>query len=128
MRWFRRRNSPREVFQLHRADLLKAWFTAAAVSGSPRGLTWLDFTEVGGLVWVYAATEKVPLVLVPMILQFEPVVGGPLEDVPEAREPRPVVAVFRWNRKGWIADDRAYFNLSPLQMIERSGGTWVAET
>ncbi len=125
MRWFRRRTPPHEEFRLHRTELLQGWFAAAAASSVPRGLAWLTYTEAGEVVWANTASEVVPLALVPVVVEFEPVIGGPLEDVPQAREPRPVVAVFRWNGRAWIADGRAYFNLSPRQMIDRSGGSWV---
>ncbi len=122
MRWFRRGPSPRVEFARHRPELLRSWFTALAASGSPRGLAWLDYTDSGGVVWAKALTE---LALILVVVQFEPVAGGAMEDVPQAREPRPVVALFRWDRERWVADGRAYFNLTPRQMIERSNGSWV---
>lgn len=120
--WFRRRLAPREEFARHRRELLRSWFAALAASGSPRGLVWVGYTDSGEVIWAKSATE---LAMVPVMIQFEPVAGGGMEDVPQAREPRPVVALFRWDRKRWVADGRAYFNLTPRQMIERSAGSWV---
>ncbi len=120
--WFRRRPSPREEFARHRQELLQTWFAALAVSGSPRGLNWVGVSDAAEVIWAKGLTE---LAMIPVVVQFEPVAGGAMEDVPQAREPRPVVALFRWDRTRWVADGRAYFNLTPRQMIERSGGSWV---
>ena len=123
MNWFWNRPSPRDELTRLRRELSMAWFAKAASAGSPRGLTWLSYTDNGDVVWAKHAGDW--LALVPVVVQFEPIAGEVLEDVPQAREPRAVVAVFRWRRRIWTSDGRAIFNLTPLQLIDRSAGSWV---
>ena len=125
MRWFRRRVSAREEFVLRRAELLREWFKGAAASGNPRELIWVSYVEGGEIVWAKVWAEGRLLALVPVVVQFEPIAGGSLEDVHQSRDPRAVVAVFRWTRGKWIPDSRALFNLAPHHLIERSAGKWV---
>ena len=125
MRWFRRRVSPRAEFMHHRPELLREWFTKAAATGNPRELIWVSYVEGGEIAWAKVSAEGRLLALVPVVVQFEPVLGGLLEDVLQSRDPRAVVAVFRWVCGKWMPDARAIFNLAPHQLIERSAGKWV---
>ena len=125
MRWLFGRKSPREEFEPHRPDFLQMWFDTAARSGSPRGLHWVSWTDAGATVWAKDTANGQLLALVPAVVQFEPVEGGAMDDVPQAREPRAVVVIFRRRRGIWEADGRAIFNLNPRQAVERSAGRWV---
>ena len=119
--WFRRR--PR----FDRGELLERWFAAAAASGSPRGLAWISYSDAGAVVWAKSVADNQWLVLIPVSVQFEPRPGGELEDVPQAREPRGVIAVFRCIGRTWVPDARAIFNLTIPQLLERSAGLWISE-
>ena len=123
MGWLWDRKPPREEFRIGQAERLAEWFRIAAARGRPRGLEWVSYAEVGEVVWAKAGGSW--LALVPLVVRFESVPGGAMEDVPQAREPRAIVAVFRQVGRGWIPDARAFFNLTPTQLIERSGGSWV---
>ena len=57
--------------------------------------------------------------LVPVLVRFEPVPGGGLEDVPQAREPRPAVAVFAPRDGRWVPTGKLVFNLSVEELGER---------
>ena len=52
------------------------------------------------------------VVLVPIIAEFEPVLGSDMEDVPAARDPRPAVAVFARRGRQWAATGRLVFNMN----------------
>ena len=104
IRWFWNRPAPRAEFH---AELLAAWFANAAQTGIPRGLTWVSYSDVGEVVWAKVAFDGQLLALVSTIVQFDPIAGEALDDVPQAREPRVVVVVFRWIKSRWIADARA---------------------
>lgn len=117
--WFRRR--PR----FDRAELLERWFAAAAASGSPRGLAWVSHSNAGAVVWAKSVAENQWLALIPVEVQFEPLLGSELEDVPQAREPRGVIAVFRFHGRMWVPDSRAIFNLTIPQLLDRSARAWV---
>ncbi len=113
LRWlrslFRRPASP-AAFEAARGELLDHWFRTAAGTGRPKWLTWAGWEPAGEPVFAGA------FALVPVVVRFEPVPGAPLDDVPQAREPRAVVAVFRWERGRWATDGRAVFNLTPQQV------------
>ena len=127
MRWLFGGRSPHAAFALRKSTLLQAWFDGAARSGLPRGLTWTSWIEAGEAVRATDLANGQLLALAPVVVQFEPIVGGGLDDVPQAREPRAVVAVFRWTRRTWVPDGRAIFNLTPVQVLGRSGGRWVIQ-
>lgn len=102
--WFRW--DGRAEFDRDRADLLARWFAEAAASGRPRGLIWKRWTITGG------STFGKGMAIVPVELEFEPIPDGPLSDVPQAREPRPALVLFRRTRSSWHAEPRALFNVS----------------
>jgi hypothetical protein len=66
--------------------------------------------------------------LVPVVVRFEPVPGSEMEEVPQAREPRTVTALFTFERGAWQTVGRAVFNLSPAQVVEKRGGRYVPVT
>jgi len=117
MNWFWNRPSPRDEFTRLRRELSMAWFAKAASAGSPRGLTWLGY-EIAGEPLVARDGKRV-LALVPAVVRFEPVPDGELADVPQAKEPRTVIAVFEFRRGAWATDGRTVFNLSPQQLVDR---------
>jgi hypothetical protein len=110
--WLRslfRRPDPTADFRANQPRLLADWFRTAADSGRPKGLTWVNCEPLGdplfGPGWA----------LLPVMVQFEPTPDGGLEDVTQAKGPRPLVAVFAW-KKGWTTTGRAVFNLTAEQV------------
>jgi len=83
------------------------------MKGQPRGLIWVGYSAFGepmfGSDWA----------LVPIQLDIAAVPDGPLADVPQANESRPVVAVFRWVSGRWSTDGRTVFNLGIAAVAER---------
>lgn len=124
--WLRRlfRGAPdaRAAFRANQPALLRAFQHAAAASGRPRGLLWVEVTPNGEPVFVRERGTRQLVALVPAVVRFEPAAGSDLEDVPQAREARPVVALFTFDGRAWQTVGRAVFNLSPSQVIERSAG------
>ena len=127
MRWLWKRDPDRTLFELDRPTLMEKWFALFCETWRPRGLNLLGFGDAGETVWAKDSVEGHWLALIPAMIRIELVSGGELDDVPQAREPRAVVAVFRWDRRTWVPDGRAIFNLTPHQMIERSGGRWLIQ-
>lgn len=84
-----------------------------AVVAPPRGLRWRSAVRSG------APLLRGRTALQPVTVWFEPVPGGGMEDVPQAREPRPAVAVYRWDGRRWAATGKLVFNLSAEQVAER---------
>jgi hypothetical protein len=81
----------------------------------PRGLRWLGASRHG------APVLQGRLALQPVLVWFEPVPGGGLEDVPQAREPRPAVAVFAWDGRRWSPTGKLAFNLTAEQLARQLG-------
>ena len=96
---------------------LGRWFAAAAATGKPRGLTWLGYEPAGDPLVVRDGDRL--LSLLPAVVRFEPVPDGELADVPQAREPRTVVAVFEFRDGRWETDGRTVFNLTPAEFVAR---------
>jgi hypothetical protein len=100
------RPDPAALFRADQPALLALWFRTTAATGLPKGLTWQAVEPLGeplfGKGWA----------VLPVLVTFEPILDGPLSDVPHAREPRPVVAVFRFARREWSTSGRVVFNLS----------------
>jgi hypothetical protein len=127
MRWLWNRDPDLAAFERERSVHMEKWFAGFSGAWQPRGLNLLGFGEAGETVWAKDAAEGQWLALIPAMIRIEPVAGGDLDDVPQAREPRAVVAVFRWVGRSWVPDPRAIFNLAPAQVIGRSGGRWVIQ-
>ena len=108
---------PAAAFRSRQDEWLKRWFAAAVASGKPRGLTWLGYEVAGDPL--LARDGKRVLALVPAVVRFEPVPDGELADVPQAREPRTVIAVFEYRGGAWATDGRTVFNLTPRQLVDR---------
>lgn len=115
-----------ELFRREREALLAAFLTAAEATGKPRGLTWESVEANGEPVLVEDRVAGWLVALAPVVVRFEPVPGSEMEDVPQAREPRPVTALFTFERGAWRTVGRAVFNLSPAQVVERGSGKFVA--
>ena len=114
--WLRslfRHPDPSAKFRAKQPELVSEWFRIAASSGKPKGLTWVGYEVLGeplfGPGWA----------VLPVLVPFEPSPDGGLADVPQAREPRPVVAMFAYTRRRWITDGRAVFNLSADQVAKK---------
>ena len=101
-----RRSDPTGEFRANETALLAEWFRIASTSGMPKGLNWIGYDSLGesrlGVGFATAALE----------VRFEPMEDGVLADVPQAREPRRVIAIFRYRNGKWTTDGRAVFNLS----------------
>jgi hypothetical protein len=112
---FRPPPEPGLAFANNRLALHTTWFRIAAAGGKPKWLLWRASEPLGEPQFVgdYA--------LLPVLVQFEPIPGEPLEDVPQASEARSVVAVFRFVRGNWMTDGRVVFNLTPEQVVEQLG-------
>lgn len=92
----------------------------AGSSGLPRGLVWKSVEPLAEPTLVRDGRQFVALW--PMLVQFEVPPGSALEDVPQALEPRPIVAMFYLAGRRWRTDGKAIFNLTVDEVIHRGGG------
>jgi hypothetical protein len=111
----------RELFRLQHERFEEMLLKAAASTGKPRGLTWAACLITGDAVLARDVNSGGIVAFVPVQLNFEPVPGGDMEDVPAAREPRPATAVFTFSRGHWHTDGRVVFNLNPPQAVAHFG-------
>ncbi|OWK45468.1 glycosyltransferase family 87 protein [Fimbriiglobus ruber] len=104
------------VFRRDRAALTALFLERGRAAGTPRGLAWVSAVANGEPVFASDETGRL-VALAPLVVQFAPEPGSDLEDVPQAREPRPVTGMFTWENGAWRTTGRAVFNLSPEQVI-----------
>jgi hypothetical protein len=111
----------RALFQQRREWLEAEFLTRAAHSGKPRGLDWVD-CDFDDNVWFARDRHNGQLrALVGVTISFQATPGGGMEDVEAVRNLRSATAVFRYDRKHWITEGRAIFNLSPDETIRHFG-------
>ena len=106
-------------FHRNQPALVAAFLRAARGQGRPRGLEWVSAEPAGEPMFVRDPKTGGRVALLPTVVTFRPIEGSELEDVPQAREPRTVTAMFAFDRGEWRTTGRAVFNLTPAQVIER---------
>lgn len=107
----------RELFRLQHELFEEQLLKSAAATGLPRGLKWLSCQITGDALLVRDASSGGIVALVPVAIQFEPIEGSEMEDVPAARDPRPATAVFAFARGTWETAGRIVFNHTPEQTV-----------
>jgi hypothetical protein len=110
----------RELFRLQQERYEETLLAAAAAGGKPRGLRWLRAVITGDALITRNAKREI-VALVPVQIDFEPIEGSEMENVPMAREPRVATAVFTFRRGEWHTDGRIVFNLAPRQAAKHFG-------
>lgn len=107
----------RELFRLQHERFEEQLLKAAGATGLPRGLRWVACRITGDAVLVRDTATGGIVALVPVQIDFEPVEGSDMEDVPAAKEPRPATAVFTFHGGGWHTAGRVVFNHTPDQTV-----------
>ncbi len=107
----------RELFRLQHERFEEQLLKAAGATGLPRGLRWVACRITGDAVLVRDTATGGVVALVPVLVEFEPVAGGDMENVPAARAPRPATAVFTFHRGNWHTAGRVVFNHTPDQTV-----------
>lgn len=109
----------RETFHLRREWLEAEFLKLASKSGSPRGLSWAECEFADDVAFARDRTSGNLRALVAVAIKFEAIEGGGMEDVEGVHRHKAATVVFRYDNDVWHADNRAFFNLSPAQTIER---------
>ncbi len=107
----------RELFRLQHERFEEQLLRTASAIGLPRGLRWVRCIITGDAVLVRDTATSGIVALVPVLIDFVPVEGGDMEDVPAAREPRPATAVFSFHTGSWHTAGRVIFNHTPEQAL-----------
>jgi hypothetical protein len=109
----------RRQFHLRREWLEADFLTLASARGKPRGLTWRDVEFSDEAVFATDRSTGELRAFVGVMIGFEAVAGGEMEDNPNVENIRLATAVFLFDDRHWQTEGRALFNLNPLEAIDR---------
>ena len=108
----------RELFRLQRERLEAQFLTAAAGTGKPRGLRWVECEWDGPVEFVRERQTGLIAALVGVTVQFEAVPGSDMEGLPAVGNLRNASAVFFFQRGHWQTVGKAVFNMNPDEAVE----------
>src|SRR4051794_15316099 len=115
----------RELFRLQHEQLEAKFLDAAAATGKPRGLIWVDCAFEPKLELVRDVQSRQLMGLVPVTVKFSAVEGGPMEGVEAVDNLRYATAVFTFQSGQWVTRGRTLFNMHPDEAIEHFAGQVV---
>lgn len=107
----------KKLFHLRREWLEARFFSLAAASGKPRGLTWIDCDFEDDVSFARDRAQKQLRAFVGVTIRFAAVEGGGMEENENVGRLRAATAVFLLDDAEWSTLGRAIFNLSPDQAI-----------
>ncbi|MEZ6139282.1 MAG: hypothetical protein R3B84_01810 [Zavarzinella sp.] len=100
-----------ESFRLQQELLQEMFIAESRKSGKPKGLQWVSCQFDSAPAFIQDKQHQRLIVLVEMLIQFEPIPGSDMEDNPAAREPRLGTAVFFVQKKSWSTEGKIFLNL-----------------
>jgi hypothetical protein len=115
------RERARESFVLQRERLENQFLSAAAATGKPRGLRWVECAFEQELELARELETGHIVGLVPVTIRFEAIAGGDMEGVQAVGNLRNASAVFVFERGNWQTAGKAVFNLNPLEVLNHFG-------
>jgi hypothetical protein len=119
---WRKRPDPQTTFSAQRESLRAAYFDAVASSGKPRGLRWQAIEWAEEVTFARDRPSGQLIALVCITVHFEAIEGGEMEGIEAVGLPRLATAVFIHNKNKWNPTNNIIFNLTPLEVMERSQG------
>ena len=114
-----------EAFRIQREQLEARFFDIARARGKPRGLRWLKCDWQPAVTFARDTESGLLTAFVAVIIRFEAVEGGDMEDVEAVGLERDAAAVFHFNRGTWGTGGRALFNMNPADAVDRLAGQFV---
>jgi hypothetical protein len=108
----------RELFLLQRERLEPMFLPAAAATGKPRGLRWVDCAFDGEVVLARDRNNRQLVALIPATIRFEAVEGSDMEGLPAVQNLRNASAVFFFHAGQWRTAGKAVFNMNPGEALE----------
>ncbi|HEY1786343.1 MAG TPA: hypothetical protein VGG30_12365 [Pirellulales bacterium] len=107
----------RREFHLHREHLEARFIKLASSSGKPRGLDWVRCEFDDGVIYARDRQSGELSAFVAIVIGFEAVEGGGMEEVEAVGDLRAATAVFRIHQGHWSTEGRAIFNKSPAEAV-----------
>jgi hypothetical protein len=114
----RRLEQARAQFQYQREELEASFFRAAALSGKPRGLRWLECQWGDAVEFALDRQSRHFVALVGVTIRFEAIAGSDMEGLPAVANLRNASAVFFFAGGRWHTQGRAVFNLNPDEALQ----------
>lgn len=108
----------RELFKLQRERLEAQFLGAAAKTGKPRGLRWVDCQWEDGVAFVRERQSGQFAALIGVTIQFEAIPGSDMEGLPAVGNLRNATAVFFFQRGKWLTAGKTVFNMNPGEALE----------
>ena len=108
----------RREFQQRREWHEARFFTLASQSGKPRGLAWTDCDFQADVAYARQRESGQLQAFVAVLVRFQAIEGGDMEDNPNVKNVRTATAVFSYVDDHWDTEGRAVFNLIPTQTIQ----------
>jgi len=107
----------RELFKLQRERLEAQFLGAAAKTGKPRGLRWIDCQWEDGVAFVRERQTGQFAALIGVTIQFEAIPGSDMEGLPAVGNLRNASAVFFFHGGHWQTVGKAVFNMNPDEAV-----------
>lgn len=124
----RRIEAAQDQLMARREAHAEAFRAAGDQSGVPRGLRWIACELGDDMQFVQDATDGKWVALVDVVLHFEAIEGGDMEDVEAVSLPRLATAVFVWDGHEWAPTGRAIMNHGPTEARRLFGERFVPLT
>lgn len=108
----------RELFRLQRERLEAQFLPAAAATGKPRGLRWMECSF--DVIFELARDRRTRQIVgfVPVTIRFEAVEGSDMEGLPAVGNLRNATAVFFFQKGQWQTAGKAVFNMNPSEALD----------
>jgi len=108
-----------ELFMLQRERIEAQFLPAAAATGKPRGLRWVECAFEPTVVEFARDRKRRQLVaLAPVTIRFEALPGSDMEGLPAVGNLRNASAVFFFQSGRWLTNGKAVFNMNPAEAVE----------
>ena len=108
----------RELFKLQRERLEAQFLGAAAKTGKPRGLRWVDCDWEDAAEFVRDRQSGQIAALVGVTIQFEAIPGSDMEGLPAVGNLKNASAVFFFQGGHWQTVGKAVFNMNPDEAVQ----------
>ncbi len=104
-------------FDAQRPALEVEFLAAAAATGKPRGLRWVNCRLDGPATFAIDRTSAELYALVAATVSFAAIEGGGMEEVDAVSNLRAATTVFVRRDHRWTTDGRIVFNLGPAETL-----------
>jgi len=118
----------RQVSEFHdaRSTLQEAYFKICSESGRPRGLRWINCDFDAEVLFVIENHSLNLHALVPVVISFEAIEGGPMEDMEAVGNLRVGSALFVHTGENWATRGDVIYNLSPDEAFQHFRQNYTA--